>query len=404
MITRFHIENFKSLAKFDLPAEPNNLGMFSCLIGLNGSGKSTVLQALDFAAHVVSGTVKEWLAQRDWKAMEVVSNLSVKRSPVVTIKFDMQDTTGAVTIDAQDANSANVCWEARYNVIQGRCTYEKIAVGGRTVLELSEGRLSFADSSGRLNAKFEKMDFVYEGSILSLLQLSDAHSSLKYVKNTLGNLKSLELLSPHQMRRRARLAPDMGAGGEKLSGFLSGLSADKKRSLLCQLQRFYPALQDLQVKSLRSGWKSLWVEEQYSGRHSVEATHMNDGMLRVLAILSETLGDHDFLLFDEIENGINPELVERLMDWLRACGKQVVVTTHSPMILNYIPDDVARESVHLLYKNRRGETQAIRYFDLERTKRKLMALGPGEVFADTKLTELVAEIDRAAADQGTGEI
>jgi len=392
MITRFHIENFKSLVNFDLPAQPHGLGMFSCLIGLNGSGKSTVLQALDFAAHVVNGTVKAWLEQRDWKAMEVVSNLSAKRSPVVIIKIDMHD-----------VNLGELCWEARYNVSQGRCTYEQISQGTQTVLDLSDGKLSLVDSNRRLVPKFEKKDFVYQGSVLSILQFSDTDPCLKYVKETLKNLKSLELLSPQLMRRRARSAQDMGVGGEKLSAFLGGLSVDKKRHLLAELKRFYPWLQDWQIKTLQYGWKSLRIEEQYNGSHSVEAAHINDGMLRVLAILSEAYGEHNFLLFDEIENGINPELVERLIDGLRACGKQVVVTTHSPMILNYIPDEVARESVHLLYKNSRGETRAIRYFDLERTSRKLAALGPGEVFADTNLTALVAEINKTVEVHGNVE-
>ena len=91
------------------------------------------------------------------------------------------------------------------------------------------------------------------------------------------------------------------------------------------------------------------------------------------------------------------------MDCLRSCGKQVVVTTHSPMILNYIPEVVAKESVHLLYKNPQGETRTVRYFDLPRTAQKLTALGPGEVFADTNLTELVTQLEESTPVQATEE-
>ena len=35
-------------------------------------------------------------------------------------------------------------------------------------------------------------------------------------------------------------------------------------------------------------------------------------------------------------------------------GKQVMVTTHSPMILNYIADDIAKKGVVLLYKTEQG--------------------------------------------------
>jgi len=66
-----------------------------------------------------------------------------------------------------------------------------------------------------------------------------------------------------------------------------------------------------------------------------------------------------------------------------------MVTTHSPMILNYLPDDVAKESVILLYKTRQGITRCKRYFDIPATAHKLKALAPGEVFVDTDLTTLV---------------
>jgi ABC-type branched-subunit amino acid transport system ATPase component len=38
------------------------------------------------------------------------------------------------------------------------------------------------------------------------------------------------------------------------------------------------------------------------------------GLLRLLAILSQTMTDNKILLFDEIEDGINPEIVEKLVD------------------------------------------------------------------------------------------
>ena len=56
-------------------------------------------------------------------------------------------------------------------------------------------------------------------------------------------------------------------------------------------------------------------------------------MLRLLTILAQTQTLHSFLLFDEIENGVNPELVEKLVNVLLNARQQVLVTTHSPMIL-----------------------------------------------------------------------
>ncbi len=379
MITRFHIQNFKSLADFDLPPAPHRLGSFTCLVGLNGSGKSTLLQALDFAAQLMTGNVREWLDSRGWKGAGLVSNFG-KRSPVISLRIDFEDSAGSA-----------VSWGARYNVNQARCTYETVEFARGLLLELAEGRYSLASREGVLKSD-QKVEFVYQGSVLSVLQLKDAHPLVALVKESLAQLKSLELLSPQLMRRRAYAAEDIGLGGEKLSAFLSGLPAEKRTELRMRLQEFYPGFVDFHVRSLQAGWKDLSVVEAGGVGARVPAAHMNDGLLRILAILAQVYSSHTLLLFDEIENGINPELVKKLVEFLIGSGKQIIVTTHSPMILNYIPDEVAKTSVMFLYKDARGCSRAARFFDLPSTQGKLVALGPGEVFADTSLTDLAGEL------------
>jgi len=169
--------------------------------------------------------------------------------------------------------------------------------------------------------------------------------------------------------------------------------------LIENLKEFYPHLKEIQTSTLRSGWKKLVLRENFASILETEARHINDGMLRLLAILAQTKTAHRFLLFDEIENGINPELIEKLMQQLLAAPQQVMVTTHSPMILNYLPDEVAKEAVILLYKTRQGITRCKRYFDIPDTANKLKALGPGEVFVDTDLTSLVQQLEQAETPQ-----
>jgi ABC-type multidrug transport system ATPase subunit len=180
----------------------------------------------------------------------------------------------------------------------------------------------------------------------------------------------------------------------------------KRQKLVGLLRKVYPRLQGISVKSLRSGWKQIEINEKYKGHESgltpsmvTEARHINDGMLRVIAILAELESENRFLLFDEIENGINPELVEFVVTLLVDAKQQILVTTHSPMILNYLEDDVAREGVIYLYKTKQGYTESIPFFSIPSLSKKLQVMGPGEAFVDTNLTELAKEI----ADMPKGE-
>jgi AAA15 family ATPase/GTPase len=117
-------------------------------------------------------------------------------------------------------------------------------------------------------------------------------------------------------------------------------------------------------------------------------------MLRLLAILAELTTNHSLLMFDEIENGINPELIEFLIDELLAARQQLLVTTHSPLVLNYLEDEIALKSVQYLYKTATGFTKSVPFYEIPSIAEKLQVMGPGEVFVDTNLTKLADEITR----------
>jgi len=181
---------------------------------------------------------------------------------------------------------------------------------------------------------------------------------------------------------------------ERLSAFLYEIGAAKRDDIKQTMTKIYPTIKKIDVEKLRFGWKRLLVEEEFKKTLlKTEARHVADGFLRMLAILAQLSKGQSFLLLDEIENGINPELIEFLVDSLVQSPPQVLVTTHSPMILNYLEDDIAIEGVIYLYKTQNGSTQAVRLFDIPSMREKLTVMGPGEVYEDTLLTKLDQEIN-----------
>lgn len=88
-----------------------------------------------------------------------------------------------------------------------------------------------------------------------------------------------------------------------------------------------------------------------------------------------------------------------MTDALVGTKQQIVVTTHSPMILNYLDDEIARKGVLYLYKTPKGHTKAIPFFSIPSLKKKLAVMGPGEAFVDTNLTLLGEEIEQLTEDQ-----
>lgn len=385
-IKRLEVENFKSLVDFEM-----ELPKFSCLIGLNGAGKSTVLQFIDFLSQLVRGDMKGWLAERKWKSTDLKSKLTKKVNIEFCVRF------------CDEHGEPAGRWEAVYSPSKNHCTKERIDLLD-FVLTTASGEIEVfcakpSPPKGWKDWK-SQITFSYEGSILSSLKEDLLPPSILECKKRLAEIKSLDLLAPEHLRQRTRESSGtLGLGGQNLASFLHEMSDAKRLKLIALLKKAYPRLQGLAAKSLRSGWKQLEISESYQGQESgffpamtTEARHVNDGMLRMIAILAELQSENRFLLFDEIENGINPELVEFVINMLVEAKQQVLVTTHSPMILNYLEDDVAQKGVIYLYKTAQGHTESIPFFSIPSLKKKLEVMGPGEAFVDTNLTELADEI------------
>ncbi|WP_251372868.1 AAA family ATPase [Vibrio gigantis] len=368
-LVNIKVNNFKSLVDFSLP-----FSKFNCLVGLNGSGKSTVLQFIDFLSQQVSGDIDEWLKSRQWSARDLNSTLTKQSNITFTVELSY--------------SGKPVIWEGSFNRTELFCTAEKITWGGKTLLNVADGKFSLPTED--LQAP---ITFAYQGSILSQLRENQLPKELVAFKTFFNELNALDMLSPEMLRDQHISGKTLGAGGKMLSSFISNMTKEEKANLVATLKELYPSLVKVDATVQKSaGTVRLEIEEKF-GEKSIktEARHINDGLLRFMAIFAQLTKKQSALLLDEIENGVNPELIEKLVDSLVEANTQVIVTTHSPMILNYMEDDVAKKGVVYLYKNKVGATQAIRLFDLPSMHRKLKFMGPGEAYEDTILENLAPE-------------
>lgn len=383
MIKSIWIDNFKSLVDFHL-----DFAKFSCLVGLNGSGKSTVLQSLDFLSQLMSGDLDEWLKKRHWESSDLNSKLTKKSNIDFSIVLEHPDW-------------GEIIWSGSFNRKTLNCKQESVKFADINLLKVEGGYCSIAQHWVK-DAPFIRFDIVfeYQGSILSQLKETQLNDLLQDLKTFVSQIESMDMLSPELLRSRTKTAEGkLGLGGEKLSAFIHESGKQGKEKLRQLLADVYGQVKSVETRSLRSGWKQLEITEQF-GDHKMKSTarHVNDGMLRMMAILTQLESNNDLLLFDEIENGINPELIEYLIDHLvNARHKQVLVTTHSPMILNYLEDDVAKQGVIYLYKNSQGMTRSVKLFDIPSMAKKLQFMGPGEAFVDTDLTRLYQEVEALKA-------
>ncbi|WP_336233176.1 AAA family ATPase [Thalassospira sp. CH_XMU1458] len=384
MLNSIYVDNFKALVDFELRFEKTTF-----LVGLNGAGKSSVLQFIDFVSSVSKGKCHQWLDDRDWSPVDLNSKLKRKLNIEFEIRFELGVGEGF----------GEVIWKASFNRAKMRCTQESFEVNGKTVARVSDG--IFYNSYETNHA--EKIKTEYEGSYVFQLKDSILENwpGIFATKQFLRNMQVLDSLSPQSLRKKSRESSGtIGLGGERLSALIHEMSESDREKLHDLTKKFYSNI-TFKTKSLRSGWKEIWLTELYQkSKLETAQQHINDGTLRILAILALLIGeDNNLIVLDEIENGINPELVGDLIKIILNSKHQVLSTTHSPIILNYLPDESAKVSVQYLYRRKDGAVKSVPLFGIPSMIQKLRVMGPGEVFADTDLRALNLELFESDKDE-----
>ena len=126
MIEAVTIQNFKSLENVTL-----RLGKFNCLVGMNGAGKSTILQALDLLAQLMHGNVDQWLAARGWESKDLHCRTSHPHAALRGILL-------VVTLRLEDGRQLH--WAATLNRNTLRVTTERAILQDERIFTASSSR------------------------------------------------------------------------------------------------------------------------------------------------------------------------------------------------------------------------------------------------------------------------
>lgn len=189
--------------------------------------------------------------------------------------------------------------------------------------------------------------------------------------SAISDMRFLDL-SPDVMRLPTFSGQNvLGDRGENLSSVMLDIcrDANRKAILLDWLQALTPMdAKDFDFPEDFTGKVLLRIEEA-SGQKTT-AYSASDGTLRFLGLLAALLGNQRsrFYFFEEPENGIHPNrlsLLLQLMEQEVANGSmQIVITTHSPLLLNFLSPK-GLEYASLMYRiGDRAESRITKIMDI----------------------------------------
>ena len=300
MIKSLYIDNFKALNDFSMDLDP-----FTVVVGNNMSGKSTVLQALDFLSNIVKEDFTVFLDRRGWKVADIKSQM--QKSQKMTFACDLE-----LMVEGE---MASVQWKieilayALKNIME--LSREEIRVqreeGDDSILNYAQPSGGYMiDKMGKCTAFPEKL--LFRSSVMKMFDL-DNYPVIQALKVFFEKLESFELLSPDKMRLSSRGDTNtIGNAGEKLPSFVKSMNQIQKEDFESKIEELLGkriVSVDAKTKG-KPGWTELISEERYGAKTmKIKSKNMSDGMLRLLAFLAICEMDPCTMLLDEIENGIN---------------------------------------------------------------------------------------------------
>ncbi len=368
MITSLHIKNFKSLRDVSL-----KLGALNFFIGTNASGKSNVFDALRVLQGVgygfsigevldgkpKSATSEVWEAVRGGSAKATFSGSSSE-----PISFE-------VKLEGPDGIAE---YGLSFDASTQRLVNEWLTVGKK---EIFDSRPLVQDETTPVfNARYYTgkkgppsiLPFAANRPVLGQIAhgnggkfLPEHVGAAQAVSIALANMQQIDP-SPSILRSysQAQQISRMGERGENFAALVRTICKDPKlkEAYLSWLRHLRPdEIQDVGILTGAVG-EPLFSLTETSGS-VFPAPVLSDGTLRFAAIVAAFLQPDmpGLLKIEEIENGIHANrmrlLVELLRSSTRSATTQVIVTTHSPIVLAWLQES---EYAHTFFCKRDEET------------------------------------------------
>lgn len=391
MIKTLKVDNFKSLVGFSMELHGNNV-----IVGNNATGKSTILQAIDFMCSSVKEDYSIILERRGWTIEHIKSKLTPEDYNKISFA-----TTHVLEVEGQELEFE---WEM---VVTVNSSKNEILLDSEKVMACGEELLYYTHEKGGLIRTCDAENKVlvlpqglyFHSSVMKAMKDSDMISErLRVLIAFLKNSLSFELLSPSEMRLSSRgAAENIGISGKDLSSFVNQMNESQKNAYMKKLTYILgDKIQKVDTRIVgEEGKAELFIEEVFQNSYmKISSKEMSDGMLRLLAFIaiSELQTPEAVVLMDEVENGINVDYAKHLLEVMQSMytekKHQLIITTHSTVFLDYVDAN----DIICLYRDENGFTQAKHIFEEAYFRDKLEYMWPGEVFLSMSQRELVEKM------------
>jgi predicted ATPase len=350
MITRAKFENFKALRDVEITFDSR----LTVLVGPNGSGKTSVLQGIQFLGKYAlhNNGPRQFVIPFETVLVKGSRRVYGWEEPYPSTIVDEQIFSGSrLEIVSQHLNETEVF-----------CQYSSRS----TAEQVTQHRFSITQDGAGIS-----------GDLPSLHQIRST---------TLLQFDPVQLRSPSLPQRIPPLTNSNGAGLATSLGYTQKKYPDQFQAIIDSLKLVIPNFLRirLDIEHIPPNLFADVLIFDFKDASDVRPASVSDGTLIVLGLLSVIFGPEqpELILLDDLDHRLHPKAQMRLVDLLHKLldqfpDLQIIATAHSP----YILDELKPNEVRVMGINEDGSAVCARLEDHPKFPMWKNSMSPGEFWS-----------------------
>jgi predicted ATPase len=354
MLAKITLENFFSFG------EPTTIELnpgVNILVGINGSGKTNFMRAIQLLYESIVGNGFEKLFIDQWKGYSSVVNFCSKERDYIKLTYEFdRDVINDISKKNDYHFKSNPIYEIKIIPYGNEYFLEELCFVNNheddspfIFLEVNKGykKISMRDR-GRISLQSTiNLDpsITFENTEPILRQISDpiSYQPLFTIKKAIQNLsiyscfdtsQSSKIRLPKTSGTDQKLSPN----GENLVTTFQKLQINhplEYEKIEEYLIKVNPNYKNITFSQL--GTQNILVLREKNLARTVSAEHISEGTLQYLLLLAIFFNPErgNLICIDEPEKGLHPDMINSIASAIKqAVNSQLIVATHSPLLLN----------------------------------------------------------------------
>ena len=328
MIEKIVFKNFLSLRDVEV-----TLGKLNVFVGPNASGKSNIAKGLQLIANHVRG--ESGIFERYASFKEVAYDFDPTQQISLTLETSIEGEKLIYELSLTSEDFIEqVFLQKNQQILTSRGSRPEASVITR------EGKIH------KWNKTYSPLKYFGKGIPHRSALVSLPTVASRRIHQLADILKRIGVysFSPEKIRSRCNIKenPMLKYLGENLARSLLHLFLENRSAFNAVERAFKATIPEVMeiIPHIEGDAVEIWLKVAGLSE-PLKPINISDGSLRLLAHITALYSGNSLVVFEEPENCVHPHLLETLIDLARKAPCQVIITTHSPHLLDHVrPEEV----------------------------------------------------------------